>query len=216
MADVWLAGVAGVAGVWLARAACPTGLACPTGVAALARLLLAGARRPGWCRLPSATTSSGCSITVGGTPSSRWSNVATSGTRLAPPTRNTPATCSEASLVQQRAGHPLELRPRDQDVADARHLQGYRLAAGEHLLGQARLLPQQAPLPAVLRGLRAVQMAPVGTGCVAPDVLDQERVEIEPAQVVDPVDGEHLEPGTAPPHDAGVEGTGAEVVHHDP
>src|SRR2546430_11459707 len=42
-------------------------------------------------RLPSATTISGCSMASGGSPSVWCSRVATNGVRLAPPTRNTPA-----------------------------------------------------------------------------------------------------------------------------
>src|SRR6266536_5422922 len=42
-------------------------------------------------RLPSATTSSGCSMASGGSPSIWCNKVATSGIRLAPPTRKTPA-----------------------------------------------------------------------------------------------------------------------------
>jgi hypothetical protein len=45
-----------------------------------------------WCNAPSATTISGCSSTVGRIPVSWNSSVATSGMRVDPPTRNSPAT----------------------------------------------------------------------------------------------------------------------------
>ncbi len=48
-------------------------------------------------RPPSETASSGCSIAAGARPSSRWSIVATSGIRLAAPTRNRPASWSLGS-----------------------------------------------------------------------------------------------------------------------
>ena len=43
------------------------------------------------CRAPSATTSSGCSVTIGAMPNARCSALAASGIRLEPPTRNRPA-----------------------------------------------------------------------------------------------------------------------------
>jgi len=51
--------------------------------------------------LPSATTSSGCSIATGASPSARCSSVATSGIRLAPPTRNTPASRPSGRSAQR-------------------------------------------------------------------------------------------------------------------
>src|SRR3954468_10168213 len=53
-------------------------------------------------RLPSPTASFRCSIAVGAMPSSRSRRVATIGTRLEPPTRNTPASWLLSTLDQRR------------------------------------------------------------------------------------------------------------------
>src|SRR4051794_34466916 len=62
---------------------------------------------------PWATTSSGCSTTVGARPSAWCSSVATSGMRLPPPTRNTPCTSAgvrPAAAIAERVDVTVAVR----------------------------------------------------------------------------------------------------------
>jgi hypothetical protein len=94
-----------------------------------------------------------------------------------------------------------------------RHVHAGRVAAGEHLLDRPRVVPQQAQAAPVVGGLRIGQALPqFRVGHLLFGVLDDERVEVDPAQVVDAVDGPHVE-ALAVAHDhARVEGAAAEVV----
>ena len=125
--------------------------------------------------LPSATTSSGCSITTGASPSARCSSVATSGIRLDPPTRNTPASRPSGrsrpaqqalghlhGLLQHRPGQLLQLLAGEVDVdVEQRHHQVGGLGAGQPLLGDPDVVPELPLGPPVLHRRRLDQPLPL-------------------------------------------------------
>jgi hypothetical protein len=116
--------------------------------------------------------------------------------------------------VQERSRGGLELRAGQPDVAiDERHVDLDAGVSGQLLLRGPRRAPQ-LPAGTVVRGLlwpgQPFPRPVVATGRRS-KLGDDHRVEVQPADVVEPVGGDHVEPGATASHHADVQRAGTEV-----
>ena len=161
--------------------------------------------------LPSATTSSGCSITTGGSPSARCSSVAISGIRLEPPTRKTPATLPSASWAQRISPSVTRTVCSSSGSASASSSSRVRCTSrsssgtirSARWARDSRSLATRTSSQSWRLARRSSTVAGASSRCpgrrvaLAVDRLrrwsTQRRVDVDPAEVVAPVDREHLE-----------------------
>ncbi len=134
--------------------------------------------------------------------------------------RRAHGTFQQLHAAQHRRTHErLELGAGDEHVGERlrhRHL-GPR-QPGQRLLGRADVLGQGPARPAVRRGLGAQQALPalrVAVRDLAADVHEQRLVDVEAAEVRQPVLGEHGEAVGGGAEDGDVEGARSEVVHRE-
>ena len=182
--------------------------------------------------LPRATTSSGCSMIVGATPSRWCSRVLTIGMRLDPPTRNIPAiwsgrtparcrvlavrstvrcrygrdTCSNSARVTCRStSNSGTCTPAD-EVRDS-------CSFAVRTSSRSRKLRRREMSSAGSVSCRHRSASPIAR--LRPTSVSSGRVEVDPADVGQAVAGEHVPAAVRPsPQDGGVEGAAAEVVDH--
>jgi hypothetical protein len=117
---------------------------------------------------------------------------------------------------EQRLRRRLELLAGELHLqVERRQAQEHGRSAGEHLLRDTHVVPQFPPPAAVVGRGGVLDAGPLlvaaRRGALA-QPLDDRGVEVEAADVVDPVDGGHLEAGLDPAHGAGVERAGTQVV----
>jgi hypothetical protein len=107
----------------------------------------------------------------------------------------------EDAATQQRYGQPLQLFPGQvYGLVDARHRHRRGRRTGQHLLGTAHVVPELpavAPLHGVLRVDELLPGLRRRTTEQAPEVLDQDGVQIQPTQLGDPAGAQHAEPRPA-------------------
>jgi hypothetical protein len=120
---------------------------------------------------------------------------------------------------QHRLGQLLELLASERRLGvEQRHVDERARVLGQHLLGLADAVPQLAAGPPV--GGVDGRDEPLPQRRVArredgAEVVDDGRVDVQPAAVGEAVGGEDLERVAGSPYDRRVERAGAEVVHED-